>query len=281
MDTPQLELDVSSTLESGQTFSWQRGRSGCYWSVIEGQTVAACPGKVPDWDSAYDYFRLGDDLPTIYGEIGRDEFMRKAISSLEGMRIVKADPWETSLSFMASAHNSVREIRASLLRMRQALGSRAAGKSTQEELGYELRAFPTPSQVTMVSVEQMIDFGFGFRSKNMLEFAASVERGDFDPYSLGGLGYDRAREALMDVKGIGPKIADCILLFSLGYLQAFPVDVWIRKVVSRVYLGKDDENEERVRRFGTSYFGRYAGYAQEYIYAYSRGVRGQGPGPSP
>ncbi|MGC8674224.1 MAG: DNA-3-methyladenine glycosylase family protein [Thermoprotei archaeon] len=277
MDTPQVELDIYSTLESGQTFSWYRGKSGCYHSVVGGEEVLACPGRVPDWDDAYEIFRLGDDLKEIYSKIDKDGFIHRAILSLEGMRVIKSDPWETTVSFMASVHNTVREIRSSLLRMRMAVGA-PVKTNYSDDLGFELRAFPTPSQLSSLSEAELLAFGLGFRAKNILNFAKGVQKGDFDPYAISRMGYDRAKQYLMEIKGIGPKVADCVLLFAGGYMQAFPVDVWIRKVVGKVYLHDDDPDEKKVANFGSFYFYPYAGYAQEYIYAYSRGIRASQPG---
>jgi len=280
VDTPDIELDITSTLESGQTFCWFKGKSGCYHSIVSGKEVLACPGVVPDWDEAYELFRLGDDLREIYSSIDKDPFIHSAIDSLRGMRLVKTEPWETTVSFMVSVHNTVREIKASLLNLRQALGSPAVTRDFAD-LGFELRAFPTPAQLASSSVEQLVSFGLGFRAKNVLELAQATAKGDYDPYEPIRLGYVRGREYLMRVKGIGPKVADCVMLFSGGYMEAFPVDVWIRKVVGKVYLKDENAREEKVREFGSSYFKPYAGYAQEYIYAYSRGIRARQPGQQP
>ena len=270
MDTPEIYVDFYSILESGQTFSWYLGKSGCYYSVVEGKQVRVCPGRVPDWDEAYWVFRLGDDLDEIYASIDKDVFMHTVISSLKGMRLIKSDPWETVVSFMASTHNTVREIKSSLLKLRQSLGSSVQGEWS--DLGFELKAFPTPSQLASADVNLLTSFGFGFRSKYILVFAMSVDRGDFDLDFAMRSGYERGKDYLMSVKGIGPKVADCVMLFAGGYLQAFPVDVWIRKVMGKVYLHRDAD-EKTVASFGLNYFGKYAGYAQEYIYAYSRGIR--------
>ncbi len=270
MDTPEIYIDFYSTLESGQTFSWYSGRSGCYYSVVEGKQVRVCPGKVPEWDEAYWFFRLSDDLDEIYAFIDKDHFIHSAISALRGMRIVKSDPWETIISFMSSVHNTVREIKSSLLAMRQSLGSKVAGDWS--DLGFELHAFPDPYRVASASIEELVSFGLGFRSKFILDFSRSVARGDFDVSYILHSGYERGKEYLMSVKGIGPKVADCVMLFAGGYLEAFPVDVWIKKVVGQVYL-HGEVSEKKVYSFGVNYFGKYAGYAQEYIYAYSRGIR--------
>ncbi|WP_449461970.1 hypothetical protein PQ610_05840 [Tardisphaera miroshnichenkoae] len=276
MDTPKIYVDFYSTLESGQTFSWYLGKSGCYYSVVECKQVRVCPGKVPDWDEAYWVFRLGDDLDEIYASIDKDAFMHNAISSLKGMRLIKSDPWETIVSFMTSTHNTVREIKASLLKLRQSLGSSVQGD--WGDLGFELKAFPTPSQLASADVNLLTSLGFGFRSKYILDFAKSVAQGDFDLNFAMSSGYERGKEYLMSVKGIGPKVADCVMLFAGGYLQAFPVDVWIRKVVGKVYLHRDSD-EKTVASFGVNYFGKYAGYAQEYMYAYSRGIRARPSAP--
>jgi len=277
-----LSLDV--TLCCGQVFRWER--HGEWWfGVVDDRTV-----KMRQVDRSLEfhgvdegfvrrYFSLDHDLQRISAEIGKDEHMKEALRLFWGLRIIRQEPWECLISFICATYKSVAAIRNMLLRLSARFG---------ESLHFEdcnFHAFPTASKLAKASLRELEGCGLGYRAKYIRETSNIVCSENFDFETLRNLPYLEAKRALRLFPGVGSKVADCVLLFSLGKLEAFPVDVQIKRILLRKYgahfsadfvekLARQgslsDSEYERLNGFGREYFGEFAGYAQEYLYHYER-----------
>ena len=205
--------------------------------------------------------RLGlrPDLPKIYDLINTDQFMAKAIAEFYGMRITENEPWEATLCFVISQFNNLKRIRHIISNLRNRFGE-----------GYEgPRKFPTPQSIATASLSDIRSCGTGFRDKYLKSVAEEFSSG-FDPKRLYRMKYDDAKEELMRLDGIGDKVADCILLFGYNKLEAFPIDVWIKRVVEKAYFNGKKKSIRQIHDFSIERWGNYRGYAQQYLFWYGR-----------
>jgi N-glycosylase/DNA lyase len=202
-------------------------------------------------------------MPGIYGRINTDPVMDDLIHRFMGLRLIRQEPWECLISYMASSCKSIPNIKDSISNLCRQYGDDQSGDFS----------FPTAEVLARTSESRLRETKLGFRSANILEVARKVDRGELDLGAPFELEYREAKELLMGVRGIGPKIADCVLLFAYDQLEAFPVDTHILSVMdehySRFLVGPKSRQSGIIGEFARSYFGQYAGYAQQYLY-YSR-----------
>lgn len=189
--------------------------------------------------------------------MGDKGLFRAAIDFGQGIRILQQDPFETLISFIISANNHIPRIKSIIERLSTALGDRCDG----------FNAFPTAKALSGKDADYYFKAGLGYRAPYIVETARAVKDG-FDLDGLQTLSTDKARKELMTLKGVGPKVADCILLFGFGREDVFPVDTWIKKVYNS-YFGHED-NPAKIRKALTDKFGDLSGYAQQYLFFYKR-----------
>ncbi len=262
---PAFNLDL--TLSCGQVFRWEKKEE--WIGVVNGAVIGAeqegselIIESTLDKNFIQDYFRLDDDLEKIYSEIGRDELMNSLIHKYRGLRLIRQEPWECLASYICSSNNTIRNIKNSIKLMCGCFGNRI-------ENGYY--SFPTPDALAQVELCDMASCRMGFRAPNVRSAAAMIADGEFDLYGIKDLSYEEGRAELMKIKGVGNKIADCVLLFAFGKLESFPVDTHIEQIMERYYsdylkeAGKSKKRDE-IADFARRYFGKYCGYAQEYLY---------------
>ena len=268
------------TLCCGQVFRWEL-RSGWWYGVVGGrvwkvrQIDEALEYENTEENDVLEYFGLQDDLPWILKGIAKDPYARKAVEKFRGLRILRQDPWECLISYICATYKSIPAIKRMLDQLSIGFGEKIMFE------GREFYAFPTRERLARASISRLSKCGLGYRTKYVKETAKIAGRHAFDLGGLRGMCYDKARKELLKLPGVGPKVADCVLLFSLGKTEAFPVDVWMRRVILRHYAQQLQEeftrrlleekslsNTEyaRLSFFGRNYFGKYAGYAQEYLY---------------
>lgn len=269
MRIPTNDFDLDSTLDCGQVFRWQH--SDKWWTgvVLDHIVRARQDGNdlvvdtCLDRDSIVRYFRLDDDMPGIYSRINTDPVMDDLIRRFRGLRLIRQQPWECLISYMASSRNSIPNIKNSISNLCRQYG---------DDLGRDF-SFPTAEVLARTTEKRLRETKLGFRSVNILEVARKVDRGELDLGAPFELEYREARELLMGVRGIGPKIADCVLLFAYDKREAFPVDTHIFSVMNEHYgrflVGPKSRQSDIIGEFARSYFGHYAGYAQQYLF-YSR-----------
>jgi len=281
-------FDLENTLSCGQAFRWEK-LGGWWYGVVkekvvkvkqtsEGLEFQTYP-EMTDADFARNYFRLDDDLPHILSKINHDECIGKAIQELHGLRIVRQEPWECLISYICATYKNIPAIRKMILNLSKRFGK----KITFDGCGFY--TFPKPSSLAEANLEEIKRCELGFRSSRVSETSKIIDRQEFSLESLKKSDYGKAKCELLTLPGVGNKVADCVLLFSLDKLEAFPVDVWMKRIILESYsdhfeklfirqaLGKRSVTPSEYREislFGRKYFGEYAGYAQEYLFQYFR-----------
>ena len=268
-------LDIANTLDSGQTFAWQKSGEW-YIGVISGLPIKIrkadigieyeCPEGQSELARAElsTYFRLRDNLDEIYKTIGRDQLVNSAIESYNGMRITYQAPWECLMSFICSSNSNIQNIRGMVQRLSRAFGQkRFLGNNA-------LWALPTSKELAVATEQDLRDLRLGFRAKYLYSSAQLVSSGALNLNVLRTSPYGYAKEILTSLDGVGNKIADCVMLFSIGKLEAFPIDRWIKRCLTDEYKLKSNSSYELLGGWARDYFGRYAGYAQQYMFHHYR-----------
>ena len=290
LDSP-FSLDY--TLESGQVFRWER--RGEWWrGVVSGGVISLrqegdslrCDSSGEALGSGFvrNYFRLDEDFEAVLGSFAKDRTITYAVQKFYGMRLIRQERWECLASFLLATNANIPRIK----KMISAVCTRF-GEVFQFE-GEDFRAFPKPEALASASIEDLRRCGLGYRAPFLKHVAKSVEEGKVDFTQIATLDYPESRNRLLTellgvkvLLGVGPKVSDCVLLYSFGQDQAFPIDVWIARQLAKSYprlfgpdlrkkLSKEGiarmtfRDYERASEAARKYFGRYAGYAQQYLY---------------
>ena len=275
---PALELDVeqpldlAASLESGQSHRWQR-EGDWFYGVVRGNfiKVRQTGGRIefhsrprPEASVASllrSYFRLDDDIRAIYADIGRDPRVAEMIARFPGLRLLRIEPWECLVSFICSANSNIPRIHRVVEKMAEAFGEPIV---MDGQVGY---TFPTPSQLVEAGETELRRLGLGFRAPYVDKATRRVHEGELDLDALVEMPYPEAKAKLVECPGIGSKIADCIAVFSLEKLEAFPIDVWVRRALAEWYFPGQKTPPDRVLlKWAQGRFGRYGGYAQQYLF---------------
>ncbi len=234
---------------------------GFFGNDAEGDLVAT--GSDPSYVAAEikRRFRTDDDMEKIYKKISTDDYVRTAIKNYNGMRLTVNDKWETTLCYIISQFNNVPRIRGIVKSIMAKYGTpikNTAGKT----VGY---TFPESSVLANAAVKDLSKCGAGFRAKYIKE-AAEFCTNNMDLYKLNPAKYDKLKEQLIEIKGVGDKVADCIILLGYGNLQAFPIDVWVQRVLQKNYFKGRKKNIKELHKFADKRWGEYGGYAQQYLF---------------
>jgi N-glycosylase/DNA lyase len=253
-------IDLDSTLGCGQVFRWRK--EGDVWKgILNGKELRLCQkggsivaqGGIGE-EALERYFRSDDDLDGIRSEISKDERIASMMGNAPGLRLIRQDPWECAASYVLATNANIPRIQKMIENICRTFGDILPGG------GF---SFPRPDQISG-GHEAAKTCGLGFRCSRFVEFARLVDRGEIELEALRKVEYEECVKELKSYPGIGDKVADCVAVFSLDHLDAFPVDVRIKKAMEEMYGVRGTYRS--VNRFGREYFGRYAGYAQEYIY---------------
>ncbi|HXB60146.1 MAG TPA: DNA glycosylase [Candidatus Acidoferrales bacterium] len=274
---PAKDYDLAATLDSGQVFRW-RQESGSWLGVVSKRQVrltqqrdeilAETETPVENWDWLREFLQSDVDLQKILQTFPDDEPMNHAVAECRGLRILRQEPWECLASFILSATKQIVQIRQIVVQLCQCFGERIA--DGDDDLSY---AFPSAEKIAGVTEKELRNCKMGFRAPNLLGAARDVAEGKLDLNAVRYLPYGEARMELMRLRGVGGKIADCVLLFAYGFDSAFPVDVWVERALQTLYFPKRRANEKKLRHFAATHFGLHAGYAQQYLFHYMRTKR--------
>ena len=215
-----------------------------------------------DENSMEKYLRLDDDMSLIYSHMSRDDYFNRAQKLYNGLHILRQDPWECLVTFICSANNNIPRIKSLVNSMAIHCGQRVI-----DQFG-DFYAFPTPNEVFEFGEQGLRSIGLGFRAKYVAKVAGMIVEEETDLKYYRTLSYEEALENLIKFPGVGDKVANCVLLFSMDKLQAFPVDVWIKRVLRENYLKGNSENipDNGLRVWAQNHFGRFAGYANQYLF---------------
>ncbi|MCI9069820.1 DNA-3-methyladenine glycosylase [Clostridium sp.] len=281
------DFNIKQILECGQCFRWERITDTNYIVVAyrrvieiiqEGSTVTILNTNINDFNEIWkDYFDLNVNYEEVKIELSKDELLKKSVEFGYGIRILNQDPFEILISFIISARNSIPSIMKTIKKISERWGDKIEYK------GNTYYAFPTPNQLKDVSLEEIKETGASFRSKYIVDTISKVnavieaksngtldeELKQFDLDYIKSLPVDECHKALQNFMGVGAKVADCIMLFSMGKHSAFPVDVWIKRAMIHFYLAPD-VSLNKIRVFGREKFGELAGLAQQYLFYYAR-----------
>ena len=262
-------FDLDRTLGSGQTFRWSKKGDG-YEGVIrkalvevaqKGDTLWAKTFPIPlQKDLVEDYFALGFPLQEVLTSMAGDNQLASAVARHPGIRLLRQEPWECLASFLLATNKSIPQIEKSIAALCEKLGSKIwAGKRT-------LSLFPTPEVIANTPEQVLRTTKIGYRAAYLRATAQKLVSQKIDLVRYRKTTYAQAKEALMSLDGIGPKVADCICLFSLDHWEAFPVDVWIQRAMQRYYGGKKRLKLRQMEKIARNKFGKHAGLAQQYLY---------------
>lgn len=281
------DFNIKQILECGQCFRWERITDTNYIVVAyrrvieiiqEGSMVTILNTNINDFNEIWkDYFDLNVNYEDVKMELSKDELLKKSVEFGYGIRILNQDPFEILISFIISARNSIPSIMKTIKKISERWGDKIEYK------GNTYYAFPTPNQLKDVTLEEIRETGASFRSKYIVDTISKVnavieaksngtldeELKQFDLDYIKSLPVDECHKALQNFMGVGAKVADCIMLFSMGKHSAFPVDVWIKRAMIHFYLAPD-VSLNKIRVFGREKFGELAGLAQQYLFYYAR-----------
>lgn len=271
----KFEINLEHTINSGQVFLWNK--IGEEWLGVNGQEIIIVqqdPLKIRSSSGKADYFfRKDDDLKKILSNIRRDKVVNSAVIRFPGLRLVRQNTFQCYVSFICSSNASIRNIKLMLTNICKKFGEKT------EFNRHEYFTFPTPEKLAAASIKQLLDCKLGFRAKYVRDAAKLVYSGKLDLESLKKMDYQSSLEKLRTIYGIGNKIADCILLFSLDKLEAFPIDRWSQRILLKYYskIFNDvkekplsEKKYEELHKEIVNYFGPYAGYAQQFLFKMER-----------
>ena len=272
-------FELADVFECGQCFRWNKEENGSYTGVFHKNVInvekngdvitfkGVCEGNIEK--VCTQYFDLERDYSKIRNELSKiDDNLKNSIEYGKGIRILNQDLWETIISFIISANNNIPRIKLIIDRLSKSYGQKI------EWDGKEYYTFPTAEELKNVKVEDFRKLGLGFRDIRLYETTKMVLNKEVDLDNLKNMPTEKAREELLKLSGVGPKVADCILLFSdLKRFDVFPIDVWVRRVMNELYIKKEDETKvtkKEIQDIADSKFGNLQGLAQQYLFYWKR-----------
>ena len=269
------EFDPRDIFTCGQAFRWYEEEDGSFTFVTHG--IVANSKKVGDEiilkgvdeksfeEIFYDYFDLSRDYKLVMEELAQDEVMKDATDYGKGIRILNQDKFETIISFIISANNQIPRIQKAIEKI-----SEMYGDYLGEDENRKYYAFPSAQQLALAKPEDLREFArVGFRDKRIVEASKLIASGQVDIEKISEMDLEDARKELQTLPGVGPKVADCILLFAFDRKESFPVDVWIKRVMEELYL-KEVTPKSKIATRGREVFGKNAGFANQYLFYYGR-----------
>ena len=271
-------FDLEQTLKCGQIFRYQQVSTNSYIVIAknkrirltqqaESTTLIIHNSNLSEYEEVWKRYL---DIETDYGQIvdklsKNDSHMQKATSYGKGIRILNQDTWEMLISFIISQNKSIPHIQACIQNLCQAFGKLITDKN-----GETYYAFPTLEQLSKATEEGLRDCKVGFRAPYIMDACQKVGDNTVVLETLFHMGTKKAKENLMKIKGVGEKVAHCVLLFGLNKTDTFPTDVWIRRTMNNLYFENQKIKDNEIIRFAQEKFGDYAGYAQQYLFYYAR-----------
>ena len=272
------DFDLGQTMECGQCFHFNKLGEDEYGLVASGRFLHAkqegsdlCLFDTTDEAESFwiKYFDLERDYSQIKAMLLKeDEKLSEAIETMWGVRILNQEFFETLISFIISQNKQIPHIKQIVATI-----SRLYGDYLAKAGSFEFYSFPTPEQMKNVTVEDLKECKTGFRAPYIKDAIDHVLAGQMNESDLRAMPVMQCNQQLMGIKGVGVKVANCVSLFGLGHREAFPVDVRIKRIVETLYFDGKDTPAERIGEFGTSRFGEFGGYAQQYLFYYGKTIK--------
>jgi len=268
------QFSLDQTLGCGQVFRWDKTKAGWWYGVVgrhvikirqDSQKLTFEGASVP---FVTQYFSLDTNLQLILETIDRDPFIDSAIRRCRGLHLIRQPKWECLISYICSTNSNIPMIRRRIGTIAEQFGREIIFE------GKKYYAFPEPSAITCSDGKALTECRLGYRTPYVFNTACSIGNIKQWEKAITSMGFEAARRELMKLFGVGPKAADCVLLFAFQKYEAFPVDVWIRRIMQQHYIrnltttsGLTAREYDCIRSFAREHFGEYCGYAQEYLYA--------------
>jgi N-glycosylase/DNA lyase len=262
------DYDLTATLTSGQAFRWRwtqegwEGVVGKHWVRLkgtDGRIMAQTAIPVAEWGCLTHYLQVGLPLEQVLVTFPDDEPMRRAVAACRGLRLLRQDPWECLASFLLSSAKQIVQIQQIVDMLCERFGERVP---VPPEHG-PAYAFPSAVRLADCREWELRFCKMGFRAPFLHATAKRLAQGGLDLTSLSKLTAEEARTRLLELPGVGRKIADCLLLFAYGFQTAFPIDVWVDKAMRQLYFPRRRVSKTKLHDFAQSHFGPHAGYAQQ------------------
>jgi len=274
------DFEPQHIFECGQAFRWYKEEDNSYTTVAyghvinvkrENEDIIFLNTNIKEFHNIwYHYFDLERDYGKIKKELSKDPILKEATKFGEGIRILNQDPFEIVISFIISANNQIPRIRKSIERISKEYGEEIHVNERFSFHHREYHSFPKPEQLAKAIPEHLRDVSkVGFRDIRIVETSKIIANAELELEKVFEMTRDEGKEYLMRLPGVGPKVSDCILLFAFDKDEAFPVDVWVKRVMEHFYL-KKDTNVKLIGAHGARIFGELAGFAQQYLFYYAR-----------
>ncbi len=276
-EVPAADFSLEATLGSGQSFRWTAHEGWHYGFLGRSVVKIRQEGDRLRYESSdpaltskrlRHYFALDLNLPEILSSINVDMQVHEAIVRHRGLRILRQDGWETLASFICASFNNIKRIEGMIERLCQAYGDPVSLN------GFRGFSFPGPETIARASERQLRSLGLGYRAPYLRATAQGVAEGRLPLEQLRRVEYAATKRALLLCDGVGDKVADCVALFGFEKYEAFPIDVWMERVM-RYYFRHRRATRGRLHDYALRHFGPYAGYAQQYLYHHARTLRAQ------
>jgi N-glycosylase/DNA lyase len=267
------KFNLENTINSGQVFLWEKNQNN--WYGINGQNILRIndSGKIKSYSKQKtDYFREKDNLEEILKSISKDKTTKQAVKKYLGLRLLRQDPFQCFISFIVSSNSNIQKIKTCLENICKNFGEKVLFENK------EFFLFPQPKNLASASIQEIRNCGTGYRSNFIIMASEMVYSNEINFEYLKKSEYSKAKEIICKVPGIGDKVADCILLFSLDKLEAFPLDRWMIRILEKYYPKTFElstksithKQYEILHNKIINYFGPYSGYAQQFLFKMER-----------
>ena len=268
-------FDAKAIFTCGQAFRWYEEKNGSFTTVHLGRVLNVLNEddkvifkgtNLEEFNEIWiDYFDLNTDYQSIRKSLANNKILANAMEYGKGIRILNQNHFEMLISFIISANNMIPRIRKSI-----EVISMRYGKFICQDENRKYYSFPTVDELSKATVEELREFAkVGFRDKRIFDTVNMIKNENIDLDSFENLKTDNLREELLKFSGVGNKVADCIMLFSYKRGEVFPVDVWIKRVMEELFI-KEETPVKKISKEADRIFGKYAGYAQQYLFYYGR-----------
>ncbi len=275
-------FDPRHIFECGQCFRWNLEEDGSYTGIVANNVLNVkkqeknimITGMCEDDIKVlcHQYFDLDTNYEVIKDALSKvDDNLKTSIKYGHGIRILNQEVWEALISFIISANNNIPRIKGIIERISKKYGRKIVWNRK------EYYTFPTPEELSKATIEELRKLGLGFRDVRVFETTRMVRNKDIDIEKIAKLkDVEKLREELLRFPGVGPKVADCIMLFSMKKFEVFPIDVWVKRVMTELYFENNNKevkinpNNKQILQFAQNKFGKLAGLAQQYLFYWRR-----------
>ena len=268
-------INVENSINSGQVFLWKKNKE--FWYGVNGNDVLKVDenGNTNSYQNYnVDFFRKNDNLDKIIKSISKDKTVKIAVKKFQGLRILRQDPFQCLISFIVSSNSNIPKIKSNLENISKKFGKKIKFQNQ------EFFLFPNPKKLAKISINEITSCGVGYRAKFIKEAAKIIDKKEIDFDYLKKCDYQDAKENICQIPGVGNKVADCVLLFSLDKLEAVPLDRWIIRILGKYYAKKfemktktiTEKQYDILHKKIVDHFGPFAGYSQQFLFKMEREI---------